>query len=407
MYRKVIISALLLFTMSVIHSQTNDQTIKVTLSGFVKTDYMFDTRQTVNAREGHFLLFPAPEVLDPNGEDKNAAANFNTLAIQSRLRVSMSGPEILGAQSTAFIEGAFFGHSNSDVNGFRLRHAVVKLDWENNSLLAGQYWHPMFIEEVYPGVASFNTGVPFMPFSRNPQIKVSQTLGNLKASFTLASQRDFSSTGPNGVSSEYLRNSALPIMNLTLRYYGSSIVFGGGVNFTSIQPELNTAMDYKSTEKVNSTSFVGFAKYSKEDFTFKVFGTYGENLYDLLMIGGYGVSSVDETTGICTYTKLRTVSAWTEFVYGKDIKGGLFAGYTKNLGSQQDVVGDIFGRGSNINSAFRISPRAEFNFSPVKLSVELEYTSAAYGIPNTKYEVENSTSVSNFRILTAVYYFFK
>ena len=33
----------------------------ITWGGFVKVDYMFDSRQTVTAREGHFLLFPVAE----------------------------------------------------------------------------------------------------------------------------------------------------------------------------------------------------------------------------------------------------------------------------------------------------------------------------------------------------------
>ena len=117
----------------------------IKLSGFVNSDFFWDSRQNVCLREGHFMLWPAPEKLDPNNEDINARANFNMLSIRSRLRGSISGPDVLGATTSAVLEGAFFGHHNSDLNGLRLRHAFVRLNWENTELIAGQYWNPAFI----------------------------------------------------------------------------------------------------------------------------------------------------------------------------------------------------------------------------------------------------------------------
>ena len=139
----------------------------ITFSGFVNVDLMVDSRQTVAAREGHFLLYPVAESLDMDGDDINARPNLNMLAVRTRLKGSISGPEAFGAKTKGIIEGAFFGHTESDVNGFRLRHAFVTLDWSSSNLLIGQYWHPMFVTEVFPGTVSFNTGAPFQPFSRN------------------------------------------------------------------------------------------------------------------------------------------------------------------------------------------------------------------------------------------------
>jgi len=67
------------------YAQDSKSGFGITLSGFVKTDIMFDTRQTVSAREGHFLLYPSPELLDLNQKDINDKPNFNILSIQSRL----------------------------------------------------------------------------------------------------------------------------------------------------------------------------------------------------------------------------------------------------------------------------------------------------------------------------------
>ena len=43
----------------------------IKVSGFVKTDFFYDTRQTVSAREGYFLLWPAGENIDFEGNDIN------------------------------------------------------------------------------------------------------------------------------------------------------------------------------------------------------------------------------------------------------------------------------------------------------------------------------------------------
>jgi len=67
-----------------------DQKFGIKWHGFVKADYMLDTHQTVTAREGHFLLFPTSDATP--GSDQ---ANFNILAIQTRLKGAFTGPDFL------------------------------------------------------------------------------------------------------------------------------------------------------------------------------------------------------------------------------------------------------------------------------------------------------------------------
>ncbi|MEN8193698.1 MAG: hypothetical protein ABFS12_12825 [Bacteroidota bacterium] len=376
------------------------------LKGFIKTDAILDSRQTIAAREGHFLLYPAAEVLDVNGEDINANPNFNMLSIQTRITGIITGPEAFGAKTSGLIEGAFFGNIGTDINGFRLRHAFVKLDWEKSSLLMGQYWHPMFITEVFPGTISFNTGVPFQPFSRNPQIRFTKRISNLYASVTAASQRDFASTGPNGTSSSYLRNSVIPILNFTLKYKTKAVVLGAGANYITLTPRIVTPNDYATSESIGALSTMAFAKLVINKFTVKFEGIYGANTTDLLMLGGYAVKSEDAVTGAEVYTNTKTLSAWTDLSYGKDFGFGLFAGYTKNLGTEEENLGTYFSRGSNIESVLRVSPRLYYQINKFRFASELEYTSATYGTPNNMGEVETGVTVGNVRFLFAAYLFF-
>ena len=132
----------------------------------------------------------------------------------------------------------------------------------------------------------------------------------------------------------------------------------------------------------------------------------------MFMIGGYAVNSIDTATGIEKYTPVNIFSVWGDISGGKTIELGIFGGFTKNLGADDNIINSnsssFYSRGYNIEGLFRLSPRVVFNSGKARIAFELEYTSAAYGTPNAlnKGKVENTTSVSNIRGLTAFYYFF-
>lgn len=389
-------------------AQQDQGAFGITFSGFVKTDIMYDSRQTVAAREGHFLLYPSPAVLDNAGTDINAKANFNILSIQTRLLGKITGPDALGAKTSGLIEGEFFGSSEGDVNGFRLRHAFVKLDWPGSSLLVGQFWHPMFVVEVFPGVISFNTGAPFQPFSRNPQIRFSIMAGPLKFTAAALAQRDFPSNGPAGFSTSYMRNAGVPGLHAQVQYADGSVVAGIGGDFKRLVPRLVTTKNVATKSAINSTAVMGYGKLTIGPVTLKGEATYGENLADLMMLGGYAVASVDTATGVERYAPLRSLSLWGEIVAGKEFEVGLFAGYAKNLGAPETIAGSFYGRATDMDNLLRIAPRVAWNTGSLRLATELEYTTAAYGTANlaNRGKVENTRSVANTRVLAAVFYFF-
>lgn len=399
----IITIALIIFSSTFFSQETDDFTIK--LSGYVKTDLIYDSRQTVSVREGHLLLYPQNRVFDQNQNDINAQPNFNILSIQSRVNAKMTGPNALGAKTSSVIEAEFFGHSNSDINGFRLRLAFIKLQWSNTSLIVGQFWHPLFITDVFANVVSFNTGIPFQPFSRNPQVRLQHNFGNLNLTATAYTQRDFSSPGPDGTTSDYMRNSGLPGFNLNAMVKYPNFLFGVGGDFKTLRPRLITAENHSTEESIKSYACVAFAKYQNDKFTFKVEGTYGGNLNDLLMLGGYAVYEQDPVTGVQKYTPLNVLSFWTDISYGKQTEVGIFVGYADNKGTDKSFS-EHFSRGINIAYLYRVSPRVIFNFDSFRIAGELEYTIASYGQFNSKGTVDNSEEVGNLRVLTAVYLFF-
>jgi len=397
--------------------KSNENKIKVNIYGFVKTDMFWDTRQTVSAREGHFLLFPSPVKPDVDGDDINNKANFNFLSIQSRVGVSIVGPDVLNAKISGKIEGDFFGQLNPNTGLFRLRHAYVKLNWASTELLVGQYWNPMFITDCFPGTISFNTGAPFQPFARNPQIRLSHTIGVARFIGVANSQSDYTSRGPNPLdptksiaSAQFLRNSAIPEFSLQVQLKPSnSFLFGIGASYKQIVPQIVTPNNYKTSQPVGGYNAIAYLKLTTTHVTFKLQSIYGQNIPDVLMIGGFGVSdSTDKTKGYVEYATINNFSAWTDIhTNGKKIQIGIFAGYSKNLGAQKDVIGPIYGLGTTIESMYRVSPRVSFKYNKLKFALESEYTVANYGsLFDNKGVPINITAASNLRILFAVYYFF-
>jgi hypothetical protein len=421
------------FLFLISYSQNKDPKFGIEFSGFVKTDAFYDTRQTVNIREGHFLLYPDNISKDADGIDINAKPGFNMLSIQSRLKGTITGLDAFGAKTSGVIEADFFGNENasfSDVNGFRLRHAFVKLKWKSTELLAGQYWHPMFIAESYPGVVSFNTGAPFQPFSRNPQIRLSHSIGNIKLIACVFSQRDFTSIGPEYTfannkytsaslaSSKYMRNAGMPNAHVQVQFKNdsSTVIAGAGFDYKTIMPELytvNTAatMKFTSDVKLSSMSAIGFLNIKLKPATIKLEGVYAQNAYDMVMIGGYGVNEVSDTaTGAKNFTNLTTCSMWADVQStGKKIQFGVFGGYTKNMGSEDSIkTTSIYARGSNIDYVYRVAPRVVFISGKFNIALEAEYTFAMYGTANGDKmgQSTNNKAVANTRALLAFIYNF-
>ncbi len=380
----------------------------LTFSGYIKTDVIFDTRQTVSLREGHFLLYPQDRLLDPAGHDLNAKDTFHILPIQTRLALKINGPPALGAKTSGYIEAEFFGMSDTDINGFRLRHAYLKLNWDKTEVLVGQFWHPMFISESYPEVVSFNTGAPFEPFSRAPQIRFTWLPGDLSFSLTALAQRDFASTGPAGVSTSYFRNAACPELDFKAAWSRKNFLAGAGINVLKIVPRLATETGYEANESLTSLAGYAFGRLKTRPVTIKAEGVYGGNLHHLTMLGGYAVSEIiDPVTAQRDYSPINTAAGWIDIqTNGEKWQVGLFSGYTKNLGAKDEISGPIYSRVETMDHLVRIAPRFVFNAGKIRLAQEIELTSAAYGPVASRGRVNGLRTVTNLRLLAAVYYFF-
>lgn len=425
--RALILISFCILLPGIIFSQEEEDKLKITFSGFIRSDIFYDSRQTVASREGYFNFFPKPVEYDFSGEDINDKSRLTMLSISTRLTTAITGPKVFGARSSALVEADFFGHSETDINGLRLRHAYTRLNWEKAELLIGQYWNPMFLTECLPGTVSFNSGAPFHPFARNPQIRFTYKPGRLGFLFAALSQRDYVSNGPNGPSAEYIRNAGIPEMQIQLYYQKKNtesrteFLAGAGGGYKIIQPRLSYQTGFpllrvKVDETLDSKSFHIFMKASGPKQSFKTQFVWGENLHDLLMLGGYAVKNWEYLAVNNTfwkYSATRTASFWFSYQYNLNrFEPGLFAGYTRNLGTLdeiKDLIPEVhyFGRGYNIDYVYRISPRLFYTQGNIKFGAEIEHTAVAYGNNWDKnFKVLESEEVSNTRVLLTLTYFF-
>ena len=371
----------------------------ISVYGYVRAETILDSRQVADVREGHFLLYPLPD------SDANEEPNLLFTAIQTRIGVRAGGAEALGAAASANIEADFFGATNSGISEFRLRNAFLKLDWGTHEVLAGQYWSPLFTVPVYPGTVSFNTGAPFQPFARQPQLRLVLKPGNLRVVGVLGGQRDaFAEIG----GPKLQQQSALPVAHLHVRYEGAGAVFGVGGYAKAVRPLLTEDRFYTGAVQA-------YAKLIQPTFYVAAKATYGGDLTDHLMTGGFVATPDGDGLG---YEPLNVVAGWVDVgTSGRPLTFGLFGGLLTNLGASDDfaVATDTGGgavlaavRAPTLEVLWRAAPRVTYASGPARVAAEVEVTSSAWAptVDASYAPAGDADNATNVRGLLAFYYLF-
>lgn len=392
-------------------AQDTEQKAKVTFGGYVRYEFIIDTYESVDTRDGEVYLYPLSESLDINGDDLNKNFTLNMLGLQARPKVSASGLKAFGADVSAVLEGDFLGISQNDARMLRLRHGFLNMKWQNTELLMGHYWHPMFVVECFPATVSMGAGVPFHILNRAPQARFTANLNsNISIMGAVLIHGYHKSVGP----AESQRNSGLPDTQVQLKYNGSAVFASFTAGYKFLTPRLVTLGGVKTNETVGSFNLSANTKLSLDPITVKFEGIFGQNLSHFIMLGGYGAAdpvagpgSVDDYS----YTNINTLSLWSDVSYNFDfMEASIFGGYSSNLGSNGDYYSLGYARGENIKYIFRISPRVMVKSGKVDFGLEYLITGAAYGTLNTaeaKYEIiDTQKPTINNRIIFAARYNF-
>ena len=406
MYLKRLFPVFLLIFSSSILAQ--DSTTKLKIYGFIRNDFFYNSRKNEESTDGAFNFFPKPADISA-GIDKNAVPQAELLSINTRIGLDITGADLFGAKSSAKIESDFAG-TGATFFILRIRQAFMKLNWEKSELLIGQAWHPMF-GNVFPTVQSLNVGAPFQPFNRSPQIRFSYNLNN-SISITGAAlyEMQFVSQGPIGSSSSYMKNAMIPDLFLGSEYKTAHWTSGIGVDTKTLKPDAN---------QITSLSAVAYSQYTDKLLQLKAKVIYGQNLTDLGLIGGYGVSKyATDSATVLSYSNLNTLSSWFNAVYGNKVQVGVLVGYSKNLGSDATLAYrkgkkiTAYGCGfydSNqqlVDQLIRISPQISYNLPNLKFGLELDYTTAIYGTIQTTGKINSAYNVDNKRIVATMSYTF-
>jgi hypothetical protein len=364
--------------------------------GFVNPHYYADSRSVVGGREDMMLFYPKPIVRDSLGRDINDGWQANMLAITARLGLTINGPEMLGANTSAYIEGDFTGATNATINNLRLRHAYFRMNWDKHELTAGQYWYAMVVHEIMPMTNPLNMGAPFHCYARQPQIRYSYfPTGNWEVLAVAQWQLDNMSQGLlNGVATSstlFARHSLLPELNAQLRYRQGNLFIGVAANLKSIQPMVNTTGTASPQQLHQSLSYSLFGSYRFNGLTVKAQTLLNNSLYEGCSLGGYLM--LDD--GTLQDWHFNTVWLDIERTRGH-WRPGIFLGYAQNLDYGNTNFTHCFGRGHDLAYLWRIQPRLTYTTQKgLSFVGEAEYTQAGYPEP-----------VGNLRLsLSAVYAF--
>lgn len=378
--------------------------------GFVRGDLFYNTRANMAPVDGNFYLYPLDKKPDADGKDLNANPNGSFYTFTSRLGVDATGPNIGTARSSAKIEVDFGGFSSSTTM-LRIRQAYVALDWEKSQVLIGQTWHPLF-GSVFPDILNLSTGAPFQPFNREPQLRYQYKAGKVKLTASALWQLQYLSSGPNGMSEEYIKNSCVPELFVGADYAsGSGWLAGGGVHLISLKPRTASVWNektYKVNERMTTLSYEAHVKYTGRNFAFAAKSLMASCLDHTALIGGYGISSINPDNGEQEYTPFRHSTSWVNVTYGTKWKGHFFAGYTKNLGTADALASDTkYGMGLDIDQVFSTNIAFSYNLPHWQIGLEYMPTTAWYGdTDRASGKVVNTHSVTNHRILGLVMYYF-
>ena len=197
------------------------------LYGFIRNYFTYDSRESISGTGDLYNYQPKDVNLNAYGDDLNAQSTFRFLALTTRVGLDIKDYVWRGTEFGGKIEADFYAglskvsgqtHTLSGTAQLRLRQAYMTLAWDSLpmgkdvarvQLTVGQTWHPM-AADLCDAIA-LNSGAPFGPFNRSPQVKMDARLGKY-VTLTAAGlwQMQYNSTGPEGQSAEYIAYAKTP-----------------------------------------------------------------------------------------------------------------------------------------------------------------------------------------------------
>lgn len=387
-------------------ASAQEATSKFSFYGSVRNDFYYQNRQAQESSEGFMMLFPKDYQYDATGRDVNRNSSANLFNMHTHLGMEVTGPTFGKVATSGTLVVDFRGSLNGGGAILRLRNAVMRFRWGYNWVSMGLLGHD-FGHSLYTETVSLNVGAPYQPTGRVPQVKYQWSGPKSLFSAAFLWQASNAWKGPEGKSSQYLRNSGIPeiVLRGELHNNQSGSLIGTVVQFQSLRPRLQSDEGYKVNERINSFNLVAYGRYRKGLFTIAGKTIFNQNFTQSNTLGGYGVTEKNPITGEQKYAPLRYSQSWLNILYGSKWRGGFYGGYIKNFGANKKVT-DLIGTGTNIDQMYTVSLLLNYNIPNWRFGIEYSITNAFYGTNDAHGKVRDTHRIVNHRPYAMVMYSF-
>jgi len=391
------------------------------IHGYTKLDAFWDNQQMIGFRSDHLVVSPEPtRHIGAENNHPNERGQFHYTAIESRLGMTVTDPcwsECTQAEGQ--IETDFFGVAEASVATARLRHAYGTITYKDTiSVLFGQTWHPLFITSCHPRTLGFDYAAPTEPQSRAPQARFTITHNDVHYICTLLSQQEpFVSDGPNGPSTEYIRQSMMPEFNWRIDIPYDDNLVGASLGVKRLVPRIATDTGEPTDASVTSAVIEAYAKWNMEPISICAKAFYAQNTTESVVLNGYGITQRDIATDRQSYDTIDAGGGWIdiECVLNENWHmGTVFAGVAKDndtrfLGAtaNEDAIEHRFGLIPRARSVFRASPRVYWEYNNITSGLEVAIMHTTFGsIDERSGRIVDAFSETGVRTLFVSYYYF-
>ena len=407
-YYTLLLAALASFVGGVASAQ-EEVPAQFKLYGFIRNYMAFDTHEVNAGTQDLYFYMPKDRRLAEDGRDLAEVPTFRMLALTTRLGLNVSGYRIGETKVSGAVEGDFYC-MNGSVATFRLRQAYIGMLWDNLELgdllvNVGQTWHPMAAD--MPHMTNLETGAPFNPFNRSPQIMAHWTVGKFTWTGGILYPMQYLPTGPNGKSADYNKYGLIPEVYLGVALKSGGFLGKVGVDFFSIKPRWNAPVitqasvdgderilkyDVENTKQLQTrlyaiSPFV-YLQLTNGKFQLKAKSVLAQAGEHMNLLSGYG-ATFDWNRLQLTYTPMQDLVSFVSFQYGRKWQIMCMAGYMQRLGTTKALFAydnaDVASLWLNtsadpsIQQAFRATPTLAYNLGKLTFSLEYNCTGAFFG----------------------------
>ena len=422
-------AALSILGPGVVCSAQEETPAKVKVYGFIRNYMVFDTHEVSAGTQDLYFYMPKDRKM-VDGVDQNAVPSFRMLALTTRLGLDVGGYRIGDLKVSGNVEADFYS-MNGSLATLRLRHAYASLLWDNlvlGDLLVhvGQTWHPMAAD--MPHVTNLETGAPFNPFNRSPQVMFHWTVGKFTWTGGILYPMQYLPVGPVNTTSpvwnpstgryepkltygttksaDFNKYGLIPEVYLGVSFKSGGFLGKAGANLFSSLPrweapaitvvdeatrELTFDYDHTSVlkERLYAISPFVYLQFTKGSFQIKAKSILAQSGEHMNLLSGYA-GTYNWNRHSLEYTPMQDWASFVSVQAGRKFQFLCMLGYMQQLGTTKSVFAYLANdrlntlwlntsADSKIQRAFRATPTLAYNLGKLTFSLEYNCTGAWFG----------------------------